>query len=114
MICVPLLFYNSVRERMEIPMIEFKLTIKDTLLGTKVDVAKRGFALSTREALVADSCEYAITTMIEMLKETAGGVDCSKKSTVNEELVNKNVPTNNEPTMEWVQEEINKLKGEPL
>ncbi len=99
---------------MEIPMIEFKLTIKDNLLGTKVDFAKRGFAFSTREALVADSCEYAITTMIEMLKETVGGVDCSKKSTVNEELVNKNVPTNNVPIMEWVQDEINKLKGESL
>jgi hypothetical protein len=101
---------------MEILMIEFKLTITDTLLGTKVDFAKRGFAFSTREALVADSCEYAITTMIEMLKETVGGVDCSKKS---EEVVKKhelaiNESANSAPIMEWVQDEINKLKGESL
>lgn len=97
-------------------MIEFKLTIKDTLLWTKVDLAKRGFALSTREALVADSCEFAITTMIEMLKETVGGVDCNQKGVDQEALNNQQKATNNEevPIMEWVQEEITKLKGESL
>jgi len=99
---------------MEILMIEFKLTITDTLLGTKVDFAKRGFALSTREALVADSCEYAITTMVEMLKETVGGVDCNQKSKDQEELADKYESANSAPIMEWVQEEITKLKGESL